>query len=82
MREQNRRLFWTYDSSADVLHATTDPSLPAYGEPLQNFEEAVIVMKDAETDRVVGIRVLGAKANGLGAVALLIYCLRMVEEPA
>jgi hypothetical protein len=42
------------------------------GMPLQ-FEgpvpiAVVIVMKDAETDQVVGIRVLGAKANGLRAI--------------
>jgi hypothetical protein len=38
------------------------------GMPLQFEGPVVIVMKDAETDQVVGIRVLGAKANGLRAI--------------
>ncbi len=57
--------YWTYDDSSDVLHITMDPMIPCYGEPLRNFENVLILMRDAETEKVVGLRILAAKANRL-----------------
>jgi hypothetical protein len=46
-----------------------DPALPpCYGEPLRNFENVLVILRDMESDHVVGLRILNARANGLEKV--------------
>ena len=58
-------LRWKYDESADVLHITSGSDVPCYGEPLENFENVIILIKNEKTDELIGFRVLGAKANNV-----------------
>lgn len=69
---QHRGFYWRYDASADVLHITVDPAIPAYGEDLPNFETLVTVMRGIDDHAVVGLRILGAKANGLQEIKILL----------
>ncbi len=64
--------YWRYDASADVLHVSLDPAIPAYGEALKNFAGVVVVMHGFEDDNVVGLRIIGAKRNGLREIKLLV----------
>ncbi len=66
------RFWWRYDSSADVLYVSLDPAVPAYGEALKNFEGVVVVMHGFEDDNAVGLRIFGAKRNGLREIKVLV----------
>ena len=74
------RCFWRYDDTADVLHITTDTMANCYGEPLENFESVVIVLRDIDTNEIVGLRILGAKANGVQSVRVRIHREQRVLE--
>ena len=50
---------YRYDEEVDVLHIGAHKN--TYGEPLQGFEGSVILLKDPETDEIVGVRILQVK---------------------
>lgn len=62
--------FWTYDASTDVLHVTKDPGVPTFGSSPPNFENLIVVLRAIEDDALVGVRVIGAKKNGLKVVTV------------
>jgi len=63
---------WSYDSSADTLHISMDPSCPVYGDPLRNLEGIVIVMRRFEDNQINGLRILGAREHGLQELKILL----------
>lgn len=50
-----------YDEAADVLHVSFASLNAVYGEPLEGFDRSIIILRDADTNDVIGFRVLGAK---------------------
>lgn len=62
--------FWTYDASTDVLHVTKDPRVPTFGSSPANFENLIVVLRAIEDDSLIGVRVIGAKKNGLKVVTV------------